>query len=99
MRSSDSAVCVEQITAGEFDAKLSLENGRLSKGEFDLTPWLTAGDEFSEAEPGMLKDNVGMLRRGALVGGNEEAVGENASSADRIAPGFEYCSFAGREVD
>ena len=77
------------MTAGEFDAKLSLEKGRLSKGELVLTPWLTAGEEFNEVEPGMLKDNAGMSRRGALIGGNEEVVGENASSAERFAPGFE----------
>ena len=64
-----------------------------------MTPWLTAGDKFSEAEPRMLKDNVGMLHCGASVGGNKEAVGENVSSADHFTPGFECCSFAGRKVD
>jgi hypothetical protein len=45
----------------------------------------------------MLKDNAGMLRRGALVGGNE-GVGENASSAERFAPGFEGWSSGSREA-
>jgi hypothetical protein len=87
MRSSNSTFWVELATAGELDAKLSLENDKLSRGELDLTPWLTAGEELSEAEPGMRRDNAGMLCRGALTGGNEVA-GENASSADRFAPGF-----------
>lgn len=89
MRSSDSVIWVELGTAGELDAKLSLENGKLSKGELDLTPWLTVGDELSETEPGMLRDNVGIFLRAAFTGGNEEVVGENASSAERFAPGFE----------
>ena len=97
MRPSDSATWMELVTAGELEAKLSLENGRLSKGELDLTPRFTAGDELSEAEPGMLRDNAGMLRRGALVGGSE-VVGENASSAERFAPGFESWSCMSREV-
>lgn len=98
MRSSNSAFWVELFTAGELEARLSLENGRLSKGEPDLTPWLTAGDELTDAEPGMLRDNAGVLRRGALIGGNEVVVGENASCAERLAPGFEGWSFASREV-
>jgi len=95
MRSSNSAFWVVLFTAGELDAKLSLENGRLSKGEPDLTPWLTAGDE---AEPGMLRDNAGVLRRGALIGGKAAVVGENASSAERFAPDFESWSFVCREA-
>ena len=89
---------MELVTAGELDARLSLENGRLSKGEPDLPPWLTAGDELSDVEPGMLRDNAGVLRRGALIGGNEQVVGENASSAERFAPGFEGWPFVNREV-
>jgi len=68
MRSSNSTVWVELFTAGELDAKLSLENGRLSRGEPGLTPWLTAGDE---AEPGMLRDDAGVLRCGALISRKE----------------------------
>jgi hypothetical protein len=98
MRFSGSAFWVEPVTAGELEARLSLENGKLSKGEPDLTPWLTAGEEFIGAEPGMLSDNAGVLRRGALIGGNEVEVGENASSAERLAPGFEGWSFVGRKV-
>jgi hypothetical protein len=95
MRSSNSTFWVELFTAGELDAKLSLENGKLSKGEPDLTPWLTAGDD---AEPGMLRDNAGVLRRGALMGGKEVVVGENASSAERFTLDFENWSYASREV-
>ena len=95
MRSSNSTFWVELFTAGELDAKLSLENGRLSKGEPDLTPWLTAGDEV---EPGMLRDNAGVLRRGALMGGKEVVVKENASSAERFALYFKSWSFVGREA-
>jgi len=70
---------VELLATGEPDAKLSFENGELSGGEPDLTAWLTAGDEPSEPEFGMLRDNAGVLRRGALIGGNEVVTGENAS--------------------
>ena len=98
MRSSGSAFWVELVTAGELDAKLSWENGRLSRGELDLTPWLTAGEVLSGAELGMLRDNAGVLRRGALIGGNEVVVGENASSAERFAPGFKGWLFAYRDA-
>ena len=98
MRSSVSAFWVELATAGELDAKLSLENGKLSRGEPDLAPWLTAGEELTGVDTGMLRDNAGVLRRGALIGGKEVEVGENASSAERFAPGFKGWSFAGREV-
>ena len=36
MRSSGSAFWTELFTAGELDAKLSFENGKLSRGELDL---------------------------------------------------------------
>ena len=39
-----------------------------------------------------------MLRRGALIGGKEVVTGENASSAERFAPGFKGWSFVGRKV-
>ena len=50
------------------------------------------------AKLGMLRDNAGVLRRGALIGGNEVVVGENASSAERFAPGFEGWPFVYREA-
>lgn len=84
------------ITAGELDAKLSLENGKLSRGEPDLTPLLTAGEEWTGTETGMLRDNAGGFRRGALIGGNDVEVGEKASCAERLAPGFKRWSFVGR---
>lgn len=49
--------------------------------------------------PGILGDNASELRRAALVGGNDVAVGENASSAERFAPGFECRLFMGQVVD
>ena len=51
------------------------------------------------AETGMLSDNVGMSRRGALMGGKEVEVGENASSAERFALDVEKWSCVGREAD
>ena len=98
MRSFDSAFLVELATAGELDARLSLENGKLSRGEQDLTPWLTAGDELTGRDPGMFSDNAGVLRRGALMGGKVVELGEKASCAERLAPGFEAWSLKGREI-
>jgi hypothetical protein len=89
---------MELFTAGEPDARLSFENGKLSRGEPVLTAWLTAGDEPSEPEFGIHRDNAGVLRRGALMGGNEVVTGENASCAERFAPGFKGWPFAGREI-
>jgi len=46
----------------------------------------------------MLRDNAGVLRRGALIGGKEVVVGENVSSAERFAPDFESWSFVSHEA-
>jgi len=64
VRPSGSVVWVELAMAGKLNAKLSLENGGSSEGEPALTRWLAAGDEPIEVEPGMFRDNAGMLRHG-----------------------------------
>lgn len=89
---------MELATAGELDAKLSLENDRLSRGEPDLTPRLTAGEELWGTETGILSDSAGVLRLAALTGGKDVEVGEKASSAERFVLDFEGWSFAGRKV-